>query len=183
MWKWHVHRINQYWNSIFLQLYFGIKVKTNSKSMDVKKNPLLLRTFKYLLFLLLHKTRLTRTQAHMCTFQTSQHLIKGYASNSAEICMIKIQSASAIKGRTFASPATITQRGGTQVLRSWMRKIIAWFSLLHHRCNQHAQRRRDVGSYFQSLCVCARRRWLWAGSSGNWVHIQMHFSSSSTRSY
>lgn len=44
------------------------------------------------------------------------------------------------------------------------------------------QRRRDGSSYFESVWVRCLRRWLWAGWSGNWVHIPMAFSSSSLRS-
>lgn len=43
-------------------------------------------------------------------------------------------------------------------------------------------RRRDGSSYFESVCVHSPRRWLWAGLSGNWVHIPKAVTASSPHS-
>lgn len=64
-------------------------------------------------FLLLHKTQLTHTHkhTHTCTFSNITTPIQRLR-NYAEICMTRIQSTSAIKGRTYARPAQLQLHKG-----------------------------------------------------------------------
>lgn len=112
-----------------------------------------------------------------------------------EICRARTQSASAIRHRTHRHTHSRSHTWRqlhkemtkhTHVKSSELtdeRKAIALFRLPHHNCNQHTCR--GGGMEVAILRACAPvlfRRWLWACWSGNWVHIQMPFSSSTPRS-
>lgn len=82
--------------------------------MNLKKNLSYSELLSIFSFLLLHKTQLTHTQTHARThtYVSNTTTPNQRLSNDAEICMTRIQSASAIKGRTYARPAQLQLHKG-----------------------------------------------------------------------